>query len=230
VTFTDRVDAGRQVAAAVSDLRQADTVVLGLPRGGVVVAAEVARALDAPLDVIIVRKLGVPIQPELAMGAIGEDGIRILAKEVVRRARVSPEELAAVERRARAELERQAGIFRGDRPRVPLPGRTALLVDDGVATGATARAACEVARAHGATRVILAVPVGAPEAVAALADVADDVRCLEMPAWLGAIGQFYRDFAQTSDAEVVRLLGEFALPAPTAPAPPLPSPHQVRRQ
>jgi predicted phosphoribosyltransferase len=178
-----------------------------------VVAAEVARALAAPLDVIVVRKLGVPIQPELAMGAIGEDGVRIVADDVVRRAGVTPEQLAAVEGHARSELDRQAELFRRDRARVPLVGRNALLVDDGIATGSSAVAACQVARGHGAARVVLAVPVGSPDAVASLSSVADEVRCLYTPAWLGAIGQFYRNFSQTSDQQVVDLLREFA-PSP----------------
>ena len=207
MTFADRADAGRRLAHLVADLRPTDVVVLGLPRGGVVVAAEVASQLGAALDVIMVRKLGVPVQPELAMGAIGEDGVRIIDLEVMRHANVSPADLAAVERRAREELERQARLFRAARPRVPLAARTALVVDDGVATGSSARAACQVARAHGAAQVVLAVPVGSPEAMAALSQVADAVRCLETPARLGAIGQFYRDFSQTGDDQVVRLLG-----------------------
>lgn len=210
MTFVDRADAGRRLADLLLDLRRQDVVVLGLPRGGVVVAAEVARALAAPLDVIVIRKLGVPIQPELAMGAIGEDGVRIVADDVVRRAGVTPDQLAAVEAQARTELDRQAELFRRDRARVSVVGRTALLVDDGIATGSSAVAACRVARAHGAARVVLAVPVGSPDAVAALSSVADEVRCLHTPAWLGAIGQFYRNFSQTSDGQVVDLLQEFA--------------------
>ncbi len=215
MAFDDRVTAGRRLAGLLTDLRDQNPVVLGLPRGGVVVAAEVARVLGAPLDVIIVRKLGVPAQPELAMGAIGEDGVRVVAEEVVRRARVSAEELAAVEQRERGELKRRARLLRGERRRLALSGRVAIIVDDGVATGATAYAACRVARAHGAARVVLAVPVGSPEAVAALSAVADEVRCLETPAWLGAIGQFYRDFAEVSDDQVVRLLREQPRPAST---------------
>jgi putative phosphoribosyl transferase len=206
VSFDDRVEAGRQLATILVDLRDQNPIVLGLPRGGVVVSAEVARALGAPLDVIIVRKLGVPFQPELAMGAIGEDGIRFLAEDVVRRAGVSADEVAAVVQREREELRRRARLFRGEGPRLALEGRTAIVVDDGIATGSTAYAACRVARAHGSRRVVLAVPVGPPEAVAALANVADEVRCLETPAWLGAIGQFYRHFDQVDDDEVVALL------------------------
>jgi putative phosphoribosyl transferase len=181
-------------------------VVLGLPRGGVPVAAEVADALGAPLDVIVVRKLGVPSQPELGMGAIGEDGVRVLDLEMVRRAGVTPSAVEVVEHRERAELERRVQRFRGDRPPVPIEGRTAIIVDDGVATGGTARAAVQVARAHGAARVVLAVPIAAPEAVRDLAGVADDVIALETPEFMRAIGYWYDDFTQTSDEDVVALL------------------------
>lgn len=183
-----------------------DVVVLGLPRGGVPVAAEVAEALGAPLDVIVVRKLGVPAQPELGMGAIGEGGVRVLDPELIRRAGVAPGAVEAVEHRERAELERRVRRFRGDRPAVPIEGRTAIIVDDGVATGGTARAAVQVARAHGAARVVLAVPVAAPEAVRELAGVADDVIALETPELMRAIGYWYDDFTQTSDEDVVALL------------------------
>ena len=148
--FRDRLDAGRRLAAKLEHLEGEDLVVLGLPRGGVPVAFEVAQALGAPLDVIVVRKLGVPFQPELAMGAIGEDGVLVLQRDVVRMAGIGERELAAVERRERAELERRAGRFRGGRPWPSLEGRPAVVVDDGIATGSTARAACQVARAQGA--------------------------------------------------------------------------------
>src|SRR5665213_3424052 len=143
--FTNRVDAGRRLAARLEYLRGEDLVVLGLPRGGVPVALEVAGALDAPLDVIVVRKLGVPFQPELGMGAIGEGGVRVLNAEVVRLAGVSSVELAAVEQRERTELERRARRYRGERLPVLLEGKTVVIVDDGIATGSTARAACQVA-------------------------------------------------------------------------------------
>ena len=204
--FVDRIDAGRRLAERLGHLREADPVVLGLPRGGVPVAHQVAEALDAPLDVIVVRKLGVPFQPELGMGAIGEDGVRIVNPEVVRAARVTDDEIAAVERRERAELERRARRFRGDRPRVPLEGRTAIVVDDGIATGSTARAACQVARAHGAARVVLAVPVAPPGWTDRLGADADELVCLETPEQFWAIGQWYGDFTQTSDGEVVDCL------------------------
>jgi len=142
MTFIDRVDAGRRLAARLQHLRDDRVVVLGLPRGGVPVAYEVARALDAPLDVVVVRKLGVPRQPELGMGAIGEDGVRIINEEVIRLTGVSQSDLADVEVSERVELERRARRFRSDRPRTALKGRTVVVVDDGIATGSTARAAC----------------------------------------------------------------------------------------
>ena len=226
MSFLDRSDAGRRLADRMLHLRGADVVVLGLPRGGVPVAAEVARALGAPLDVILVRKLGVPVQPELGMGAIGEGGIRIINSEVVAIAHVADAEIAAVEKRERAELDRRARRFRGDRRRTPLAGRTAIIIDDGIATGSTARAACQVARAQGAVRVVLAVPVAPPSARSALAADADEVICVETPVHFLAIGEWYRDFSQTSDHEVVSLLrraaGEGApalnVPAPSPPA------------
>lgn len=204
--FADRHDAGRRLADLVAGLRSTDPVVLGLPRGGVPVAAEVARALDAPLDVILVRKLGVPAQPELAMGALGEEGVRVLDPGLVTRAGVSDEELARVVARERAELERRALRYRGGRPPAPITGRTVLIVDDGLATGATARAAIAVARARGAGKVIVAVPVAPPETVAALRAQADDVISVLTPSALSAIGQCYVDFSQTSDEEVVEQL------------------------
>lgn len=211
--FVDRVDAGRRLAAALRHLRDEPVVVLGLPRGGVPVALEVARALGAPLDVIVVRKLGVPFQPELGMGAIGEDGVRIINHEVVGLAGVSEPGLATVEGRERAELERRARRFRGDRPRVPLEGRTAVIVDDGIATGSTARAACQVARAQGAARIVLAVPVAPVGWTARIGHDADEFVCLETPEPFWAIGQFYDDFSQTSDEEVIACLQAGQRPA-----------------
>ncbi|TNC24934.1 phosphoribosyltransferase [Amycolatopsis alkalitolerans] len=219
--FSDRADAGRQLAERLESLRGKDLVILGLPRGGVPVAFEVARALHAPLDVIVVRKLGVPYQPELALGAIGEGDVRVLNDKVVRQARVRSGEIAEVERAERAELLRRVEKFRAGRDRIPLTGRTAVIVDDGVATGSTARAACQVARAQGAARVILAVPVGAADAIASLRQVADDVVCLEAPAWFVAVGRWYRDFRPTSDREVTELLQLTAKEVPEAADDPL---------
>ncbi|MEO3801839.1 phosphoribosyltransferase [Nonomuraea sp. B1E8] len=190
-----------------------NVVVLGLPRGGVPVAFEVARELGAPLDVIVVRKLGVPYQPELGFGAVGEGDVRVINPEVVRMADVTPPEMAAVAESERAEVLRRARRFRDDRPPVDLAGRTVIVVDDGVATGSTARAACQVARARGAARVILAVPVGAPDTVASLRKDADEVICLETPAALWAIGVWYSDFTQITDEQVVELLRRAAAPA-----------------
>ncbi|MCL4423726.1 MAG: dienelactone hydrolase family protein [Actinobacteria bacterium] len=215
--FADRLDAGRRLAAKLTHIRDQDVAVLGLPRGGVPVAFEVAQALGAPLDVIIVRKLGVPFQPELAMGAIGEDGVLILNRDVIHLARISDVELAGVERRERAVLEAQARRFRANAPRVPLRGRTAIIVDDGMATGSTARAACQVARAQGAARVVLAVPVAPRSAVAEIAGYADEVVCVETPDPFFAVGQWYRDFSQTSDGEVLQLL-DLAAKAATSKA------------
>ena len=204
--FADRVDAGRRLAPKLLHLADEPVVVLGLPRGGVPVAYEVATVLGAPLDVIVVRKLGVPSQPELGMGAIGEDGVRILNHEIVDMAGVSHRQLAEVEARERTELERRARRFRGDRPRVPLEGHTAVIVDDGIATGSTARAACQVARAHGAARVVLAVPVAPAGWTTRIGRDADELVCLDTPEPFYAIGQFYADFSQTSDEEVMDCL------------------------
>lgn len=201
--FRNRADAGRRLAAQLQHLRGEDPVVVGLPRGGVPVACEVAEVLGAPLDVIVVRKLGVPFQPELAMGAIGEDGVRILDSDVLRMAQVAAPELARVEARERRELERRARRFRGGLTHVPLDGRTVVIVDDGVATGSTARVACQVAREHGSARVVLAVPVAPPGWSARLGSVADELVCVATPAPFSAIGQFYADFSETSDQEVV---------------------------
>jgi len=180
-------------------------VVLGLPRGGVPVAFEVAAALGAPLDVIVVRKLGLPFQPEVAMGAIGEGGYRVLDRGLVDRAGVAPRELAAVEERERQVLEVRTERFRRGRARVDLRGRIAVIVDDGVATGSTARVACEVARHLGAADVVLAVPVAPADA---LRDGlgSDEMVCLSSPRPFYAVGQAYRDFSPTSDEEVVSLL------------------------
>jgi putative phosphoribosyl transferase len=181
-------------------------VVLGLPRGGVPVAYEVARALGAPLDVIVVRKLRSPAQPELALGAIGEADVRILNERVIERSGVDREALARLEDDERAELARRAHRLRQEQPRSSLEGRTTVVVDDGIATGATARAACEVARAQGARHVILAAPIASPRTLIALDAVADEVVCLESPDWFRAVAQGYDLFDQTSEREVTDLL------------------------
>jgi predicted phosphoribosyltransferase/predicted alpha/beta-hydrolase family hydrolase len=204
--FDDRADAGRQLAGRLDSFHGQDIIVLGLPRGGVPVAYEVAKALSAPLDVLVVRKLGVPYQPELAFGAIGEGGVRVINDSVVRAADLSSADMAAVEEEQQAELQRRSERFRRGRDQISLAGRVAVIVDDGIATGATAKAACQVARAQGASRVVLAVPIGAADTVKALAQYADEVVCLSTPAFFFAVGQGYRNFAQTSDDEVIALL------------------------
>lgn len=171
-------------------------------------AFEVAQALQVPLDVLVVRKLGVPCQPELAFGAIGEDGVRVLNDSVVREAHLDGDDMDNAERTQRIELRRRAQRFRRGRRRVSLSGRTAVIVDDGIATGATARAACRVARAHGASRVVLAVPIGPHDIEERFAGYADEVVCLRMPAFFFAVGQGYRHFSQTSDDAVIALLDQ----------------------
>ena len=204
--FIDRVDAGRRLGAALTHIADEQPVVLGLPRGGVVVAAEVARALDAPLDVIVVRKLGVPGHEELAMGALAEGGAMVVNEDLVRRLGISKADLDAVRRREDAEMARRRSAFRGDRPAVDLTDRTVIVVDDGIATGSTARAALEDVRRRHASRIVLAVPVGAAESLASMNAAADEVVSLLRPMELWAVGQWYHDFSQTSDDEVVTLL------------------------
>jgi predicted phosphoribosyltransferase len=203
--FADRHDAGRQLGAAIAKLALSDPVVLGLPRGGVLVAAEVATRLGAPLDVILVRKLGLPDWPEVAMGAIGEGGVRVVDDQLIARARVSPGQLAVIEEREQKALQLRAALLRANRLPPDLSGRTALIVDDGIATGTTASAACQVARNFGAERVIVAAPVGGPDARRQVQG-ADAVICLIQPPDFSAVAPYYADFRQTEDAEVVALL------------------------
>lgn len=217
MTFADRVDAGRRLAQRLQHLRDQDVVVLGLPRGGVPVAFEVASALRAPLDVIVVRKLGLPFQPELAMGAIGEGGYEVLDRGLIARTGVTPRQVQLVEDRERAELEDRVQRFRRGRDPVDLTGRTAVIVDDGIATGATALVACQAARHLGAARVLLAAPVG-PPGLRRQDLGADDVVLVRAPDPFWAVGRHYRDFRPTTDDEVVALLdaartgGESAAP------------------
>jgi putative phosphoribosyl transferase len=204
--FKDRIDAGQQLAARLLNLTDSQVIVLGLPRGGVPVAAEVARVLGAPLDIIVVRKLGVPFQPEFAMGAIGEDGVEVINPETLQLAGITSAELDATVQRERQEIARRAMRYRSGRARQPLDGRVVVIVDDGIATGSTARAACQVARALGAARVILAVPVAPRGWEARIGADADDKVSVSSPPAFFAIGQFYDDFSQTSDAEVAACL------------------------
>ena len=206
MVFADRDDAGRRLAARLGHLRGEPVVVLGLPRGGVPVAFQVAQALGAPLDVIVVRKLGVPFQPELGMGAVGEDGVRVLNPEVMSSCGVSQDDLAAVQARERAAVAARAARYRAMRPRESLAGRVAVVVDDGIATGSTARAACQIARAHGAARVVLAVPVAPPGWQARIGADADELVCVATPRGFLSIGQCYARFPQVSDGEVLACL------------------------
>ncbi len=210
IVFADRTHAGVQLASELESYRGQDAVVLGLPRGGVPVASEVAKALGLPLDVIVVRKLGVPFQPELAMGAIGEDGVRFLNTALIERAGISGAEIEAVERRERLTLDDRVARFRRGQPRLDLHGKVAIIVDDGIATGATARVACQVARHLGAVRVVLAVPVAPADALRELSagHEADEVVCASVPRAFRAVGAHYRDFAATTDDEVGVLLAQ----------------------
>ena len=204
--FSDRREAGRQLAQLVDHLAGDETIVLGLPRGGVPVAAEVARALEAPLDIIVVRKLGVPGHEELAMGAIGEGGVKVTHADVIDRLAIPHEAIEMAERREASELKRRVEAFRSGREAPDITGRQVVIVDDGIATGSTVRAACQVARAQGAARVVIAVPVAPSRWERRLEDVADELICVSAPRRFGAIGAFYRDFRQTTDEEVKSLL------------------------
>ena len=205
VVYQDRVDAGRRLAERLERFRGESAIVLGLPRGGVPVASEVAEALGLPLDVIIVRKLGVPYQPEVAMGAIGEGDVRVLDHRLISELHVSDTELRDIEEHERATLLSRTQRFRRGRERLDLRGRIAIIVDDGLATGATARAACQVARSLGAARVVLAVPVGPRDTLERFAE-ADEVICPAMPEQFWAVGAHYRDFSPTSEEDVIVLL------------------------
>ena len=208
--FRDRHDAGRQLGERLAAVADEAPVVLGLTRGGVPVACEVARALGAPLDFLVVRKLGVPWHRELAFGALGEDGARYLNSTLVARLGVTPDAITDVASREADELARRVARYRRVRPEIDVAGRTVVVVDDGLATGASAKVACEVARARGARRVLVAVPVAAREAREELASYADEVVSLLVPTDFSAVGEFYEDFAQTDDQEVVDLLVEEA--------------------
>lgn len=203
--FADRRDAGEQLAASLTHLAGEDVVVLGIPRGGVEVAAIVAGALGAPLDVVIPRKIGAPGNPELGLGAVAGD-VEVLDDRLIRLLGVSDEYLRGEIDTQREEIARRSAAYRGDRPEVPLEGKLAVVVDDGVATGGTAAAAVRWARARGASRVILAVPVAPAEAVWRLSKEADEVRVLAQPEPFYAVGQWYRDFPQVEDQRVIELL------------------------
>jgi len=209
--YRDRTEAGRLLAAELTHYKsKPDVVVLGLTRGGVPVAAEVARAVGSPLDVIVVRKLGVPFQPELAMGAIAGDGTQVLDQSLVHALGITDKEVDAVIEKERAELERRERLYRGGRPPLDLKGRTTIVVDDGLATGSTMMAAVAFARKRLAKRIVLAVPVASVEAIEKLSEKVDECVCLATPEPLFAVGEWYWNFLPVSDIEVVKLLEESA--------------------
>lgn len=204
--FRDRRDAGRRLAASLEHLRGERPVIVGIPRGGVPVAAEVASALQAPLDVTVVRKVGAPQNPEYAIGALAEGGVRVFSDAAVRAVRLSDRELDALAMHAERELSRRLARYRGARAPLALRGRTAILIDDGLATGRSALAAVRSLRGRGAARVILAVPVAAPESVRLLRGDADAVVCVHEPEDLWAVGYWYEDFLPTTEEEVIAWL------------------------
>lgn len=206
--FADRRSAGRELGHAVADLKPASPVVLGLPRGGVPVAFEVADRLDCPLDVLVVRKIGLPYQRELAMGSVGEGGIVIRNDDVIALAGIDEPAFNRVLESEQRELEARLRLYRADAPAIEVESRTAIVVDDGLATGSTALAAIEVLRARRAGSVWLAVPVAPRDTAAKVREVADEVVILETPRHFGAVGAWYSDFSQTSDSEVRALLAD----------------------
>ncbi|MDI3315319.1 MAG: phosphoribosyltransferase family protein [Mycobacterium sp.] len=232
--FHDRAEAGRRLAQRLTWLRGQDVVVLGLPRGGVPVAFEVAKALNAPLDVLVVRKLRVPFQPELAFGALAEGAVRVINDAVLKQTGLTPEEIAEAEDVQRAALQWQVELYCHGRERIPLAGRVAVIVDDGFVSGVSARAACQAVREQNAARVVFAAPVGSPDVVDVLRSCADEVVCLETPAYFfyAAVGRGYHRFPKTSDDEVVALLDRaragFLEPAANNTADPLLRDEEVR--
>jgi putative phosphoribosyl transferase len=211
MTFRDRSDAGRRLAKALSEYNGRNAVILALPRGGVPVAAEVAAALKAPLDLILVRKIGVPIQPELAMGAVvdGTAPIVVRNEEVIELSGTTADEFDAACARELAEIERRRQLYIGERARAEIAGQVVIVIDDGIATGATTRAALQAIRNRKPKELVLAVPVAPPDTITQLHQQVDALICLETPELFGAIGYFYRDFRQVSDEEVVAILKRF---------------------
>jgi putative phosphoribosyl transferase len=208
--FRDRIEAGRQLAKALAGYKHQHPIILALPRGGVPVAAEIATALDAPLDLILVRKIGVPFQPELAMGAVvdGSNPVIVRNDAVIRMAQVEEPEFTVARDRELAEIERRRKLYLGDRPHPELKGQTVIVVDDGIATGATTRAALRAIRMREPRKLVLAVPVAPTQSVRELRSETDEIVCLEDYANFGAIGFFYEDFHQVSDHEVIDLLAQ----------------------
>jgi len=212
MSFRNRIEAGRKLAAALVSYRDKRPVVLALPRGGVPVAAEVASTLSAPLDLILVRKIGVPFEPELAMGAVVDGGSSIIVRneDVIRHAGIEEVKFQAVCETQLAEIERRRERYLGNRERADVTGRTAIVVDDGIATGATIRAALRATRMRNPQRLVLAVPVAPTESLAELQDEADDLVCLENHEMFGAIGYYYDDFRQVADEDVIEILARFS--------------------
>jgi putative phosphoribosyl transferase len=204
--FTDRAEAGRLLAGRVASLELTEPLVLALPRGGVPVAHEIARRLEVPVEILVTRKIGCPGQAELGVGAIAEGGDPVFDAGLLRRLGLTERDLDGTVRRERAELDRRVDAYRGGRPLPPVKGRDVVVVDDGLATGGTARAALAAVRSWGASRTVLAVPVGAPQTVAALSADADDVVVLATPRGFRAVGQWYQQFDQLTDADVLGLL------------------------
>ncbi len=219
--FRDRHEAGERLAAGLVEYRsRPDVLVVAVPRGGVPVAYEVARSLGAPLDVMVVRKLGLPGQPELAMGAIASGGVRVLNPEVVRALQIPGRIIDTVAARETAELERRERMYRGERPCEDPTGRTVILVDDGLATGSSMQAAIAALRARRAASIVVAVPVGPPTTCQEIARLADGFVCLDQPSFFTAVGEWYENFAPTTDEEVRQLLeSSLAFRAPTASPP-----------
>jgi putative phosphoribosyl transferase len=217
--FIDRTDAGRQLAKALARYKAQRPVVLALPRGGVPVAAEVATVLDAPLDLILVRKIGVPFQPELAMGAVVDGGKPVIVRneDVISLTGVSEQEFNATCDQQLAEIERRRKLYLGDRPHPQIAGRTVIVVDDGIATGATTRAALQAIRMRKPSKLVLAVPVAPTESLKELRGEADEIICLEDYEDFGAIGLFYSDFAQVSDTEVIEILARHQIKSQAVP-------------
>ncbi len=223
MSFKDRSDAGCQLAAALASYKDQQPVILALPRGGVPVAPEVAATLKAPLDLILVRKIGVPFQPELAMGAVVDGGAPIIVRneDVIRLAGIEEAEFKVICDSELAEIERRRQRYLGSRERVDIAGRTAIVIDDGVATGATTRAALRATRMRNPKKLILAVPVAPTENLAELRSDADEVICLEDYEFFGAIGAYYADFNQVADEEVIELLRRFPVQKPANAAQPM---------
>lgn len=209
VPITDRVEAGQALATLLSDYRQqADVLILALPRGGVPVAFELAEQLELPMDLMLVRKLGTPHFPELAMGAIASGGVRVLNEQVIRAYGIDDDAIDEVEQNEQQELQRREGLYRGQRPYPELKDKTIILVDDGLATGSTMKAAINAVKAHGSSSIVVAVPVAPPDTVYALEQMVDRVICPLQPSGFSSIGQWYDDFSQVSDTEVMEQLAQ----------------------